>query len=277
MDIWIGTSGYSYPDWIGGFYPVGTRQGQMLQEYCRHFPLVELNFTFYRMPTAAILQRMATQTPLGFQFCVKMPRALSHEQQEMDIPPLRGALKPLEESGQLLSLLCQFPQSFHHGPAQLRWIETLASAFGSQPLAVEFRHHSWNHPGIEDWCKERKLDLVGVDVPDLPGLYPRGWVQSGRTAYIRFHSRNAKNWYRSDKDRYDYYYSDAELTEWIEAIQKNANLVDRVLLLFNNCHKSQAAANARRMRELLDSQPVQVVGPFAKPATASRQLNLFEP
>ena len=59
MKAWIGTSGYSYPDWVGGFYPPATRPNKMLAHYCRHFPLVELNFTFYRMPTASMLGRLA--------------------------------------------------------------------------------------------------------------------------------------------------------------------------------------------------------------------------
>src|SRR5262249_49105241 len=61
MQLWIGTSGYSYPDWVGPFYPPGTRGGRMLAHYCRRFPLVELNFTFYRPPTAPILERIAQQ------------------------------------------------------------------------------------------------------------------------------------------------------------------------------------------------------------------------
>jgi uncharacterized protein YecE (DUF72 family) len=278
MDIWIGTSGYSYTDWIGGLYPVGTRPGAMLGHYCRHFPLVELNFTFYRMPTAAMLQRLAMQTPQGFQFCVKLPRTLSHEQQEKDIAPFREAVSILRDQKRVLSLLCQFPQVFHHGRSQSAWVETLSSAFRDASLAVEFRHRSWKRPGIEKWCEEQNLDLVAVDVPDLPGLYPRGWSRSSRNVYIRFHSRNAENWYQSDKDRYDYFYSDAELQEWIAAIQASERQTDRVLLLFNNCQRSQAAANAKRMRTLLAGQLSQmnVVEPFQEPASGDRQLKLFD-
>src|SRR5262249_35196553 len=65
MQVWVGTSGYSYSDWVGGFYPAGTRSERMLGWYARLFPLVELNFTFYRMPTAEQLARLAEQTPAG--------------------------------------------------------------------------------------------------------------------------------------------------------------------------------------------------------------------
>src|SRR5947207_1226571 len=80
MQVWIGTSGYSYSDWVGPFYPPGTRPNRMLRQYCQHFPLVELNFTFYRPPTPEILARLADQTPAGFQFLVKAPRSISHEE-----------------------------------------------------------------------------------------------------------------------------------------------------------------------------------------------------
>ena len=91
MQVWIGTSGYSYPDWVGDFYPAGTRDSQMLAHYCRHFPLVELNFTFYRPPTARMLGHLADKTPPGFQFLVKLPRTLSHDEDPRDLAGFRQA------------------------------------------------------------------------------------------------------------------------------------------------------------------------------------------
>src|SRR6185437_2327047 len=86
MQVWIGTSGYSYADWVDDFYPSKLRSDRMLPYYARVFPLVELNYTFYQPPTAAGLLHMAEQTPAGFQFLVKLPRSLSHEQDTRDLP-----------------------------------------------------------------------------------------------------------------------------------------------------------------------------------------------
>ena len=105
MQIWIGTSGYSYADWVGPFYPPGLRSNRMLAYYCGHFPLVELNFTFYRPPTAAMLARIADQTPAGFQFVVKLPRSLSHEESTHDLAGFRQAVQELERRQQLACLL----------------------------------------------------------------------------------------------------------------------------------------------------------------------------
>src|SRR5437764_14380268 len=115
----------------------------MLAYYSRVFPLVELNFTFYRPPTADVLARLAAQTPAGFRFLVKIPRTLSHEQSPRDLPGFRLAVSELERRGQLSGLLCQFPQSTHHGRPALRWLETLSRELAGLRLAVEFRPRSW--------------------------------------------------------------------------------------------------------------------------------------
>ncbi len=277
MQIWIGTSGYSYPDWVGPFYPAGTRPGRMLAHYCQGFPLVELNFTFYRLPTPAMLARLADQTPPGFQFLVKLPRTLSHDEDPHELVAFRQAVDELRFRDRLLGLLCQLPQASHHVPKHRAWLERLARELAGYRLAVEFRHRSWFRPEIPGWLRHHELDLVAVDVPILPGLYPRSLVQSSSRVYIRFHSRNASNWYRSDKERYDYDYDDGALTEWIDALSRTADRTDRVLLLFNNCQRSQAVANAQRMRELLlqRTPEFEVVPPFATPEPVRQRL-LFD-
>jgi uncharacterized protein YecE (DUF72 family) len=278
MQVWVGTSGYSYPDWVGSFYPERTAPRRMLSYYCRRFPLVELNFTFYRLPTPSMLARLADQTPAGFQFLVKMPRSLSHDETSGDLEAFRDAVNELKQRGQLLGLLCQLPQAAHDEARHRNWIEKLASEFAGYGLAVEFRHRSWNHPETLPWLAEKKLVPVSVDVPDLPGLFPTGLLEAGPLLYVRFHSRNAAKWYLKDKDkqRYDYHYSDDDLAEWIEALSRSPH-AERALLLFNNCYRSQAAQNAERIKELLLrlAPDLELVAPFATAETEPRQQLLF--
>lgn len=278
MRVWLGTSGYSYPDWVGPFYPPGTRPGRMLAYYVGAFPLVELNFTFYRPPTPTMLARLTDQVPDGFQFLVKLPRTLSHERSPDDLAGFHRAAAEVDRRGKLSGLLCQLPQAAHHDRAALRWLDLLARELGDYRLAVEFRHRSWLRPDVPGWLAERRLDLVAVDVPDVPALYPRGLVRSGPRVYVRLHSRNADNWYRSDKERYDYGYSDTELTEWVGALRGAAGGASEALVLFNNCRHGQAAANARRIRELLGrlAPELEVVAPFAAALEAPQQRLLFE-
>jgi uncharacterized protein YecE (DUF72 family) len=264
MNIWIGTSGYSYSDWVGDFYPPSLPSGQMLGYYSRFFPLVELNFTFYRSPTAAMLGRIAERTPPGFQFLVKVPRTVSHEQSGQDLPGFREAIGVLHKRQQLMGLLLQFPQATHCTRHSVDWLLTVARALEGHPLAVEFRHRSWDRPGLPGWLQDNSMSLVAVDVPDLPGLFPRGWKSAGPRAYVRLHSRKAENWYAPDKERYDYHYSDEELRTWIEALE-GAEGTTQALFLFNNCHRSQAVINAQRLQTLIEEQAPQhyLVPPFS--------------
>jgi uncharacterized protein YecE (DUF72 family) len=273
MDVWIGTSGYSYADWVGPFYPAETRPGQMLAHYSRCFPLVELNFSFYHPPSKAMLTRMADQTPAGFQFLVKLPRSISHEESPSDLPGFREAVLELRRRGRLAGLLCQLPQATHRTRRSQSWLEAVGKELGDLNLAVEFRHRSWATPDLSGWMAERRLDLVAVDAPSLPGLFPSGWVQSGARVYVRLHSRNAASWYRSDKERYDYSYSDQELGEWVEGLTA-AELTTQALFLFNNCHRGQAAENARRLRVLVEERApgLNVVAPFGDTPLAQRSL-----
>jgi uncharacterized protein YecE (DUF72 family) len=276
MKIWIGTSGYSYADWVGPFYPQGLRSNQMLRSYSGHFPVVELNFTFYRLPTAALLARLAEQTPDGFQFVAKLPQTLSHEENPRDLAPFRQAVDELRRRGRLLGLLCQLPQATHHERRHLAWLDYLGRELADYGLAVECRHRSWARPDVREWLRERGLDLVAVDVPDIPALYPRGLVQSGPRLYVRFHSRNAGNWYLSDKERYDYHYPDAALEEWAGSLAAAAGRAREAFLFLNNCRGGQAVANARRLRELLTGRGpgLEVVDPFVPPG--ARQRTLFD-
>jgi len=278
MQIWIGTSGYSYPDWVGSFYPPRTSPGRMLALYCRSFPLVELNFTFYRLPTPSMLARLAEQTPAGFQFIVKLPRTLSHEESERELDSFRQAIEELNRRQRLLGLLCQLPQASRNTLEHRSWICKLAENLAGYRLAVEFRHRSWFEEEVPPWLAENQLDLVAVDVPDIPGLYPRGLVRSGPRVYVRFHSRQARKWYQSDKQRYDFDFSEAALREWTDALGGIGASVDKVLLLFNNCYRGQAAKNAEQMRVLVERllPDEEIVRPFAPASMEMEQRLLFD-
>jgi uncharacterized protein YecE (DUF72 family) len=276
MDVLIGTSGYSYQDWVGDFYPPGTRPERMLNYYCQVFPLVELNFTFYRPPTRSMLERLADKTPPGFQFIVKAPQTISHDRSDADLPGFRQAVEGLARRGQLAGTLVQLPQATHCTRQECNRLVHLAQELGEFHPAVEFRHRSWARPGLPDWLAEQGLDLVAVDAPDLPGLFPSGWMQSSKTVYVRLHSRDASKWYRSGEERYDYNYSDGELNEWVSALEGHAVTggTERAMFLFNNCQRSQAALNARRMQGLIEMQApgLNLLAPPGAPGPMQRSL-----
>jgi uncharacterized protein YecE (DUF72 family) len=249
----------------------------MLGFYCRAFPLVELNFSYYRLPTGDMLSRLARQTPATFQFLLKLPRTITHEESPHDLPAFRLAVDALKRAGKLSGLLCQLPQATHRTRTHVAWLERLARELGDYRLAVEFRHRSWANSEVTAWMRERRLDLVAVDVPDLPNLYPRGLVQSGDRIYVRLHSREAENWYASGADRYDYEYTEEELTEWAAALSERADRAELAYILFNNCASGQAANNALRMRTILERRApcCDIVEPFPESSEEGGQRSLF--
>lgn len=276
MEVWVGTSGYSYADWIGAFYPPGTPAKRMLAHYARVFPITELNFSFYGVPTPETLAQQVKQTPPGFQFAVKLYQGFTHDRDLSEVAAFHRAMQVLEQEGRLCALLAQFPQAFHHDKDSLGFLESLASCFAGYPLAVEFRHSSWAAPSVSDWLRERGLHLVSVDVPPISGLFPPGLVMSTHLIYIRLHSRRRDMWYEGDKQRYDYLYSDAEMTEWIEALRGSRGQADRAYVFFNNCHDAQAVINAQRMQELLQGQAdLKLIPPAESLPPAEEQGMLF--
>ncbi len=253
----VGTSGYSFKDWPGKFYPEGTRQADMLAEYVKHFSTVELNFTYYRMPTERTLAGIEAKTPDDFTFWIKANQETTHRQNRSVADEFLGSLGPLTQPGKLSGVLMQFPQSFHRTIANRKYLAGALDDFASVPVAVEFRHQSWQAPETLAGLRSRNVTLAVPDVPAIESLYQQGGTVTSRTGYLRLHSRLAGNWYAGDGgDRYDYHYSEAEMAKLLSEWTPLAELCDEVFVYFNNCHSAQAAENAETFRRLIDDLPV---------------------
>src|SRR3954471_17148630 len=128
MDVRIGTAGYSYPNWVGPFYPPGTPGHELLPAYARHFPVVEINSSFYRPPAPEQVGKMARRTPPGFGFTLKVPRSASHEADDADLPAFKLAAAHLAGLGRLHGLLVQVPEAFVQTPANRDRLARIAAA-----------------------------------------------------------------------------------------------------------------------------------------------------
>ena len=255
--VLVGTSGYSFADWVGTFYPNGMKSTDFLPFYSQRFPVVEVNSTYYRIPPVRTLEQMERKTPAGFRFVVKLHQSMTHEgvSEESRVREFLGVLEPLKRAGKYDGLLAQFPWGFRRTAANETHLDTLRARLGDEPLFAEFRHDSWAHPGLADWMRERRIGYCVVDEPQIRGLMPPITLVTTDTAYVRFHGRNAETWWGSaGGDRYDYNYSEGELKEWMEKVAKLAEQAKRTYLFFNNCHAGQAARNAKLMQELLKRQ-----------------------
>jgi uncharacterized protein YecE (DUF72 family) len=257
LDIHVGTSGYSFADWVGPFYPPGTRSGDFLGYYASQFGCVEVNSTYYRIPHPRVLEQMQQKTPAGFRFVVKLHQSMTHEGAtgEQLYRQFLAVLEPLKAAGKYHGLLAQFPWAFRRTDPNKLHLERLRALLPDEPLWVEFRHASWMHPKLPDWLRERALGYCAVDEPDLPGLVPPVTHLTTDTGYVRLHGRNAATWWgRGGGDRYDYDYSERELKEWVTRVTALAQQAKQTYLFFNNCHAGQAARNAKLMEELLRRQ-----------------------
>jgi len=256
-EILVGTSGYSFDDWVGPFYPPGMKSGEYLSYYARFFPVVEVNSTYYRILHPRVLEQMERKTPAGFRFVVKLHRSMTHEGSR-DAPTYRAfleALEPLKRAGKYDGLLAQFPWGFQRTPAGEQHLKALRALLPDEPLWAEFRHRSWITRGLADELRASDIGYCAVDEPALQGLVPPITLLTSRDAYVRFHGRNARTWWgRGGGDRYDYNYSEQELSEWVRKVSDLASQARRTYLFFNNCHAGQAARNATLMQELLRQQ-----------------------
>jgi uncharacterized protein YecE (DUF72 family) len=249
----IGTSGFSYNDWVGPFYPEGTKRPEMLAYYAGQFPLVELDFTYYQMPG------LVRKSPARFLFAVKANQKITHDvslspaEKQAVSQSFNQSLIPLREEGKLACILLQFPQSFHCSDFNRDFLGNFKTWLPETPLVVEFRHRSWVNDATFSFLKEMNYNFCCVDEPDLPGLFPPLAVTTGEIAYLRFHGRNKEKWwnYKEAGERYDYLYSDGELREWLPKLRKMETESKTVMVLFNNCHFGQAARNALKMQKLL--------------------------
>jgi len=251
----IGTSGYSFPDWVGPFYPPGTRRQEMFAQYVRQFRTVELNYTFYRMPAARTLERLAQASPPDFLFWVKANQRTTHEHDRTAAAEFLANLEPLRAGSRLAGVLMQFPQNFHRTVANRQVLQNTVEDFKAVPLAVEFRHGSWDHPATYEGLRDRGLTLVVPDVPPLGDLFHTEATVTSRIGYLRLHSRNAALWYAGAVQRYDCDYKDEELDELVRTWTALADAAERIFVFFNNCRHGQAAKNARRFMEIAGGGP----------------------
>jgi uncharacterized protein YecE (DUF72 family) len=253
----IGTSGYDYPEWKGAFYPPSLKRDEYLGFYADTFNAVELNFSYYTMPTETQLKNMAERSGKRLKFSIKANQQLTHH---IEIGTWREAAKdfktainPLLADKLLSSVLLQFPQSFHYEEETRRYLASLLDEFHDVPLVVEFRHNSWQKETVYQGLADRGAGCCSCDMPEISRLPAFKPIISGNTAYMRFHGRNAKNWYGTNaRDRYDYFYTDEEIAAYVPVLKELSGKAQTLQIFFNNHAKGNAAVNAKKLMIMLE-------------------------
>jgi len=303
----VGTSGWSYPTgkgtWNGVFYPVASERTRVshangaghgapaservggsggakppgsrfdeLAFYAEHFDTVEVNSSFYGVPTPQTTKRWAERTPPNFEFALKLYQKFTHPEMfakatgedamdlgRKDVDEFRRALDPLAGSGKLGPLLAQFPPSFKNEPDSRGYLEWLLKAFEDYAVAVELRHRSFSDEpeGTFRLLGEFGAAWVQIDEPKFRFSIRQNLLPNVRTFYyMRLHGRNAAQWWKHDtsEDRYNYLYSAQELSPIVEAAETASRAVKKSYVYTNNHFSAKSVANAAQIRKQLGQE-----------------------
>jgi len=226
----VGTSGYSYKEWKGSFYPKDLPAAQMLEFYAQRFGAVEINNTFYRMPKASVLEDWAAHVPENFQFTLKAPQSITHFKRLKDAGESVAYL--LREAGALQQrlgpLLFGLPPNFKKDlPRLLDFLELIPKQYRA---AFEFRHDSWFEDDVFDAMRQRQAALCiaeAEDGPKVPQVATADW------GYLRLRLPE---------------YSDADLKRWLKWMRQQK--WREAFIFFKHEDEARGPAFAKRFLEL---------------------------
>jgi uncharacterized protein YecE (DUF72 family) len=286
-NILVGTASWTDKSLVqSGWYPPGVSSAEeRLRYYAEHFPVVEVDSTYYFLPTYENAQRWAQRTPPSFTFNIKAfslltqhptkPAALpkdvavatgkknvylkdfSGEIVERVWADFLDALVPLVDAGKLGGILFQFPPWFPISKKNKNYVLECADRVAPIKACIEFRHNSWmtddNQIETLDFLTGHGLSYVCVDMPQgFSSSIPPVLAATSDLAVIRFHGHNNDEWEsKSVQRRFTYLYSEEELEGWAPRIAKLASEAQKTHILMNNCYRDYAQRNAARLAELL--------------------------
>jgi len=239
MKIHVGTSGYGYKEWKGIFYPEKISPREMLHFYGERLNAVEINYTFYHMPTVGVLASWAEQVPDGFAFALKAPQVITHLKQLRNVGEETDYfLRTLAVLNKKLGpALFQFPKSFHAKKNRASLEDFLTLIPGNVHCAFDFRSPTWLDAGIAELLHERGCGLCMEDTDENP---VKEIISTASWGYLRLR--------RSD-------YKDADLSQWLERILSQQ--WERVFVFFKHEEEARGPEMAVRFQELADSRPAE--------------------
>jgi uncharacterized protein YecE (DUF72 family) len=236
--IWVGTSGWHYEHWRGPFYPPDLPASRMLEHYCRHFRTVEINNSFYRLPSRDTFRAWRDATPPGFRFVVKASRFITHMKKLKDPAPALALLfeRATALKEKLGPVLFQLPPGWKLNIERFR--DFLSALPGSHDFVFELRNESWMTDEVFELMERRG---VGFCVYQLAGRTSPVQV-TGRVAYVRLHGPGKA---------YQGQYSNADLRLWAARARQWTSGGKEVYVYFDNDQAGYAVDDARRLAGML--------------------------
>jgi uncharacterized protein YecE (DUF72 family) len=238
-DLRIGTSGWSYDDWKGPFYPEGMKAADLLAWYATRFGATEINASFYRLPTEAAVANWRERTPAGFLFAWKASRWITHRKRLQDVEDslalVYGRMAGLND--RLGPALFQLPPSLRRDDARLAGFLRLLPA--APRATVEFRHPSWYAPEVFELLRAHDVALCVSDHHHAPAP----WVVTASWFYVRGHGPGGA---------YHGSYDDATLADWAGRLRRWRKEGRDGFVFFDNDIKAAAPADADRLKARLE-------------------------
>ncbi len=275
--IKIGVAGFSYEDWAGIVYPSSLKGAQRLEYLAHYLGLVEINTSFYGPIKPAAARewcRAAASANRDFVFTAKLYRVFTHSPvavveptsaktirfSDKDATETKAGFDSIAEHGKLGAVLAQFPISFKLTDENRGYVERLVHQFREYPLVLEVRHASWNQPEVLQWLAELHVGLCNIDQPLLGRAIRPGAAATTEVGYIRLHGRNYKQWFAETnvRDRFDYLYSEKELSQWKERAEEVAAKTEATFVVANNHNLGKATVNALELMAMLQGSKVDV-------------------
>lgn len=243
-EVWLGTQGFSFKDWVGPFYPDGTSQSAYLEEYAKRFPIVEIDSTFYGTPRATTIEGWKRRSPPEFLFAAKFPKMITHEKKLDralgDAEAFIGVMQALGDKLAVLTL--QFAYDFT--PDLFDRLDTFLSRLPKGVrYAVEIRNRGWIDPKFSEMLSSHGVALVLQDLHYMPRL---DWITADFTV-IRWLGR------REDIERFDRIQIDRseQLDTWAEKVRQFRDDGIDVFGFFNNHFAGHSPESVRQFARLL--------------------------
>lgn len=230
--IYIGTSGYNYPEWKGSFYPAGLPSAGMLPYYAERFPTVEINYTFYRFPNEKTLAGWSAATPEPFKLTLKAPRRITHDAKLRQVEALTRSFCDLAGTlgPKLGALLFQLPPSFKKDLKVLA--DFLASLPPAAPAAFEFRHASWHDESVWELLRSREKALCVADTDTLSTPV----VTTASFGYFRLRDEG---------------YTEGDIARWADTIAGVAERCPTIYVYFKHEEQGKGPEFAKKLIDLL--------------------------
>ncbi len=237
----IGTSGWSYYQWKGAFYPEGMKQADWLTFYAQHFDTTEINYSFYHLPKPQTVLNWAAKVPEGFRFCAKISKTITHFAKLKETEEL--VKKFFESFGQIRQMLgpvlVQVPPSLKFDEALARpFFEMLKHNQPEYEFAFEARNSTWYEE--ESLALMREFDIANV-ISQSSGRFPYSEAITAKNIYIRFHG---------PERLYSSGYTDEMLQDYANKFKSWVNEGHHIWAFFNNDNGGYALKDARKLREL---------------------------